>query len=511
MYQPGIGDTSTNPPPYYPHHQQHEQQYEQFSSNQNPNFTPNSIDPYASSAPPLDFPNYPHYSAPTAPSFPPNPNPNPNPQFQYDHPAAGYYPHDHAPNYDPNRTGPYLGPQYEDETVKFDRWGGYSAPKNTYDHSHEYVNGGGGGGGGDEGVYRYEGGKVEPYGARGTAGYTSYSSSEVVFDDYGRPISVGNGGGNVGGGGKVNKAVKAVPKEDSEEDFRGGVQKFRVKVLAEGYGHSDLDVLCQIGLDGIHMLEPATSRTLRIYPFDAVIRWEVLDSYIFAFWAKMPVDVEPKRIRLKSSSYTTTAILDTVTAASVQLKEIAEEKGSSSSRTAEQLVEKKKGLVDWMNLIKPPNEEKDHWVPDEAVNKCTSCGSNFNAFSRKHHCRNCGEIFCDKCTQGRTPLSLDAESPPVRVCDRCMAEVTQRLDNAREAANRNGALLSHDDLAKKLKEEMSRNSKTRSGMKFEGSETPKREVECPTCTVHLQVVVPSSGSETIECSVCQHPFLVSAH
>ena len=27
----------------------------------------------------------------------------------------------------------------------------------------------------------------------------------------------------------------------------------------------------------------------------------------------------------------------------------------------------------------------------------------------------------------------------------------------------------------------------------------------------LQVQVPSSGSETIECGVCQNPFLVSAH
>lgn len=24
--------------------------------------------------------------------------------------------------------------------------------------------------------------------------------------------------------------------------------------------------------------------------------------------------------------------------------------------------EKKKGFVDWMNMIKPANEEKDHWV-----------------------------------------------------------------------------------------------------------------------------------------------------
>ncbi|KAE9456943.1 hypothetical protein C3L33_11173, partial [Rhododendron williamsianum] len=38
-----------------------------------------------------------------------------------------------------------------------------------------------------------------------------------------------------------------------------------------------------------------------------------------------------------------------------------------------------------------------------------------------------------------------------------------------------------------------------------------KEVACPTCTVHLQVQVPSSGSETIECGVCQHPFLVTAN
>jgi len=52
------------------------------------------------------------------------------------------------------------------------------------------------------------------------------------------------------------------------------------------------------------------------------IPFQVLDSYIFAFWAKMPVDVEPKRIRLKSNSYTTNTILDTVTAASVQVGRI---------------------------------------------------------------------------------------------------------------------------------------------------------------------------------------------
>lgn len=35
---------------------------------------------------------------------------------------------------------------------------------------------------------------------------------------------------------------------------------------------------------------------------------------------------------------------------------------AESLKTIEQPTEKKKGLADWMNLIKPPNEEKDHWV-----------------------------------------------------------------------------------------------------------------------------------------------------
>lgn len=47
---------------------------------------------------------------------------------------------------------------------------------------------------------------------------------------------------------------------------------------------------------------------------------QVLDTYIFAFWAKTSVDPEPRRVRLKSSSYTTNNILDTLTAATIQVQ-----------------------------------------------------------------------------------------------------------------------------------------------------------------------------------------------
>lgn len=359
-----------------------------------------------------------------------------------------------------------------------------------------------------DGVYAYQGNnKVEPYGARGTG---PKSSTWSGFDDFGRPVSFPSGKDQ---GSSPAKVVRAVPKADTQQDVTSGVQKFRVKLLSESGGQSTMDVLCQIGLDGIRMLDPSTSRTLRIYPLETVTRFEVFDPSTFAFWSKSSVDIEPRRIRLQSNSYTTNTILDIVTAATVQLKEIGgRSKPSDSLKPSEQPADKKKGLADWMNLMKPGSEEKDHWVPDEAVAKCTACATDFNAFVRRHHCRNCGDIFCDKCTHGRIALTADENAQRVRVCDRCMAEVTQRLSNAKEAASKSVGLQSHEDLAKKLQEEMERNRKPSSGFRSDGlSGRRMKEVACPTCTVHLQVQVPSSGSETIECGVCQHPFLVTAN
>lgn len=35
---------------------------------------------------------------------------------------------------------------------------------------------------------------------------------------------------------------------------------------------------------------------------------------------------------------------------------------SDAAKQSEQVTEKKKGFVDWINIIKPVNEEKDHWA-----------------------------------------------------------------------------------------------------------------------------------------------------
>ncbi|KAL3527240.1 hypothetical protein ACH5RR_011896 [Cinchona calisaya] len=546
---------------YYQPHFQNPNPIPHTSSSDHPQFnpTPNSSTTTAgyASAPPLssnyspsaDFsPNY--SSSSSSPAFPPPPysqtsdqhhalpssssflNPNltssqlssnPNhPSYSFPHlDPPSYSPYDHNPSYTPP-------PPYStySSSASYESY----APAGAHNYESSFGNNVnvGGYGNGDQnqgfyddiaGVFKYDGGKSEPYGARGNlpvsgsgSGSGSASDTGVIFDDYGRPINVPSQNRQNGGSGSFPKIVKAAPKAEEQHDSKGSVQKYRVKLLSEAVGRTDSDVLCQIGLDGIRILDPPTSRTLKIYPLESVTRWDVLDSYIFAFWAKSSVDVEPRRIRLKSNSYTTNNILDTVTAASIQVKEMGgTSKSSDAIKDADQPAEKK-AFIGWRNLMKPGTEEKDHWVPDEAVNKCIACSSVFSAFNRKHHCRNCGHIFCDKCTQGRIALMADENAHPVRVCDRCLAEVTQRLSNIKEAATKVVGAQSHEELVRKLKEEMEKNRKTSTGLTSYVSETRMREVACPTCTVHLQVQVPpASGSETIECSVCQHPFLVGAH
>ncbi|CAK8569119.1 unnamed protein product [Lathyrus sativus] len=498
----------------------------------NPNFNPQfeSNPPYQPPSQPY-YPPYDQHQAP--PNYPPpNPNPNPNPNsnpnsslynpapYSHNHTASSVPP---IPTYESQYENPVKSDYGVGGGAYFDdRYGGFNRSQSDlgselYGKRHDgglsrYESGGVSVGGGDEGygdgVYAYQGGKVEPYGARGTGSKSSTWSNSPTFDDFGRPISFSSAKESS----VASKIVKAVPKADTQEDVKSGVQKFRVKMLAESGGQSTMDVLCQVGLDGLRMLDPNTSRTLRIYPLENITKCDRVDSTIFAFWSKSPVDIEPRRIRLQSNSYTTNTLLDTVTAATIQFKEMGgNRRPAESLKTNEQSTERKKGLGDWMNMIKPANEEKDHWVPDEAVTKCTSCGTDFGAFNRKHHCRNCGDIFCDKCTQGRIALTAEENAQSVRVCDRCLAEVTHRLISAKGSSSK-PLLQSHEDLARKLQEELERNRKSSgSGSKSDGTGRRMKEVACPICTVHLQVQVPTSGSETIECGVCQHPFLVSSY
>eukprot|EP01065_Artemidia_motanka_P025971 TRINITY_DN3090_c0_g1_i1.p1 TRINITY_DN3090_c0_g1~~TRINITY_DN3090_c0_g1_i1.p1 ORF type:complete len:1228 (+),score=-6.08 TRINITY_DN3090_c0_g1_i1:519-3686(+) len=63
------------------------------------------------------------------------------------------------------------------------------------------------------------------------------------------------------------------------------------------------------------------------------------------------------------------------------------------------------------------------WQPDEEVDQCR-CGLQFSILSRRHHCRNCGCVFCDACTTSRCLVPMHGDKA-VRVCDQC-AEALMR-------------------------------------------------------------------------------------
>merc|ERR1740130_1386613 len=66
------------------------------------------------------------------------------------------------------------------------------------------------------------------------------------------------------------------------------------------------------------------------------------------------------------------------------------------------------------------------WVQDESVDRCSRCQDSFGMFNRKHHCRNCGKIFCHGCSSQRTQLPGSGHTEPVRVCHACYADASDQ-------------------------------------------------------------------------------------
>ncbi|KAL4216568.1 hypothetical protein ACF0H5_024291 [Mactra antiquata] len=71
---------------------------------------------------------------------------------------------------------------------------------------------------------------------------------------------------------------------------------------------------------------------------------------------------------------------------------------------------------------------KTHWKQGDSRSTCYNgeCKKKFSLLERKHHCRRCGEVFCDTCVQYRRRLSFLAHYDPggklYKVCKTCFDE-----------------------------------------------------------------------------------------
>lgn len=102
-----------------------------------------------------------------------------------------------------------------------------------------------------------------------------------------------------------------------------------------------------------------------------------------------------------------------------------------------------RAMQDTLNLMKieghafPVLKETDamfvadtapEWVDGDC---CHRCRTQFGVVQRKHHCRNCGQVFCAKCSSKNLSIPRIGFEKEVRVCDSCYDALSKPLGGAK--------------------------------------------------------------------------------
>lgn len=67
-----------------------------------------------------------------------------------------------------------------------------------------------------------------------------------------------------------------------------------------------------------------------------------------------------------------------------------------------------------------------YWRDDSNIIYCEACFKKFGVFDRRHHCRDCGGVFCNKC-MSHCKLPHRGFNRPTRVCNFCLKFVQTRI------------------------------------------------------------------------------------
>lgn len=100
-----------------------------------------------------------------------------------------------------------------------------------------------------------------------------------------------------------------------------------------------------------------------------------------------------------------------------------EELGIQLSVSKLQISEMKEKLE---NIDKNGGDTTPTWTPDKFSTHCSACSKEFTVTRRKHHCRQCGQIFCGSCSEYVAILPSDPSGKAVRVCNSCFNNLSRR-------------------------------------------------------------------------------------
>lgn len=82
-------------------------------------------------------------------------------------------------------------------------------------------------------------------------------------------------------------------------------------------------------------------------------------------------------------------------------------------------------VLEYPKSIIKDTARPSYWLPDDKIKYCCVCNEQFknsdsNLIKKIHHCRDCGEGVCSKCSLNRQVVPRRGWEHPVRVCDNCV-------------------------------------------------------------------------------------------
>lgn len=91
-----------------------------------------------------------------------------------------------------------------------------------------------------------------------------------------------------------------------------------------------------------------------------------------------------------------------------------------------------KSWIPW-RWSKRSNVSRDFWMPDHTGGVCYDCCVEFNLFTRRHHCRLCGRIFCYQCIKNsllghasfNQTLTCIQEGEKTKLCSFCIKQCNE--------------------------------------------------------------------------------------
>jgi hypothetical protein len=65
------------------------------------------------------------------------------------------------------------------------------------------------------------------------------------------------------------------------------------------------------------------------------------------------------------------------------------------------------------------------WVVTDQITRCMCCSHGFSLKKTRHHCRACGNLVCNKCSNYENPLIGYEHLGPQKVCKSCSQQVSE--------------------------------------------------------------------------------------